>query len=110
MATTYRFGPFRRETESETLFRGAEPLALGRRAATLFPPYAARVRPSWAETTNDVDGRDILPASNDRFARWRGHWGVVESPLNRAPDRRRTSTSVVAVLLPNVARARRRSQ
>jgi TolB-like protein len=36
MATTYMLGPFRLDAEAETLFRGAEPIALGRRAVALL--------------------------------------------------------------------------
>ena len=36
MAMTYGFGPFRLETESETLFRGTERVVLGRRAVALL--------------------------------------------------------------------------
>jgi DNA-binding winged helix-turn-helix (wHTH) protein len=36
MAMTYGFGPFRLETESETLLRGTERVALGRRAVALL--------------------------------------------------------------------------
>lgn len=36
MPTVYRFGPFRLDTEASLLFRGNEPVALGRRAVTLL--------------------------------------------------------------------------
>jgi TolB-like protein len=36
MATIYEFGPFRLEADADMLFRGAEPVALGRRAAALL--------------------------------------------------------------------------
>src|SRR5262249_28818370 len=36
MATTYEFGPFRLDVDAEILFRGSEPVALGRRATTLL--------------------------------------------------------------------------
>jgi TolB-like protein len=36
MATIYEFGPFRLETDADTLFRGAEPVALGGRAVALL--------------------------------------------------------------------------
>jgi TolB-like protein/Flp pilus assembly protein TadD len=36
MAAMYRFGPFRLDPEVEVLFRGAEPIALGRRAVALL--------------------------------------------------------------------------
>jgi TolB-like protein len=36
MVTTQKFGPFRLDTESQMLFRGAEPVALGRRAVALL--------------------------------------------------------------------------
>ena len=36
MATTYILGPFRLDAEAKTLFRGAEPVALGQRAVALL--------------------------------------------------------------------------
>src|SRR5438552_8301881 len=36
MATIYEFGPFRLAADAEMLFRGCEPVALGRRAVTLL--------------------------------------------------------------------------
>ena len=36
MAATYTFGPFRLDVEAEILFRGAEPVSLGRRAVALL--------------------------------------------------------------------------
>ncbi|MET4209919.1 TolB-like protein [Bradyrhizobium sp. LA2.1] len=36
MATIYAFGPFRLEADADTLFRGAEPVALGGRAVALL--------------------------------------------------------------------------
>jgi DNA-binding winged helix-turn-helix (wHTH) protein len=36
MAASYKFGPFRLHAEGEVLFRGGEPLALGRRAVALL--------------------------------------------------------------------------
>jgi adenylate cyclase len=36
MAATYILGPFRLDTETDTLFRGSEPLSLGHRAVTLL--------------------------------------------------------------------------
>ncbi|MCZ0738099.1 winged helix-turn-helix domain-containing tetratricopeptide repeat protein [Phreatobacter sp. AB_2022a] len=36
MATLYQFGPFRLEADADTLFRDAEPVALGRRAVALL--------------------------------------------------------------------------
>jgi len=36
MATIYQFGPFRLEADADTLFRGAEPVALGGRAVALL--------------------------------------------------------------------------
>lgn len=36
MATIYEFGPFRLEADADTLFRGAEPVALGGRAVALL--------------------------------------------------------------------------
>lgn len=36
MATIYEFGPFRLETDADTLFHGAEPVALGGRAVALL--------------------------------------------------------------------------
>jgi hypothetical protein len=36
MVTTQKFGPFRLDTEAQMLFRGAEPVALGRRAVALL--------------------------------------------------------------------------
>src|ERR1700722_11755564 len=42
MAASYTFGPFRLDGEAETLFRGAEPVALGRRAVTLLRALVER--------------------------------------------------------------------
>lgn len=36
MATIHEFGPFRLDADAETLFRGSEPVVLGRRAVTLL--------------------------------------------------------------------------
>src|SRR5438445_10040597 len=36
MATIYEFGPFRLAADAEMLFRGSEPIALGRRAVALL--------------------------------------------------------------------------
>ena len=36
MAMIYEFGPFRLDTDAEILFRGAEPIVLGRRAVALL--------------------------------------------------------------------------
>jgi adenylate cyclase len=36
MVTSQKFGPFRLDTEAQMLFRGAEPVALGRRAVALL--------------------------------------------------------------------------
>ena len=36
MAKAYAFGPFRLDVEGDVLFRGAEPVALGRRAVVLL--------------------------------------------------------------------------
>ncbi len=36
MAKTYEFGPFRLDTDAEILFRGAQPIVLGRRAVALL--------------------------------------------------------------------------
>jgi TolB-like protein len=36
MAATYTFGPFRLDVEAEIIFRGAEPISLGRRAVALL--------------------------------------------------------------------------
>lgn len=36
MATNYQFGPFRLDAEAKILFRGAEPVALGRRAVAVL--------------------------------------------------------------------------
>lgn len=36
MVASYRFGPFHLDAATEVLFRGAEPIALGRRAITLL--------------------------------------------------------------------------
>jgi DNA-binding winged helix-turn-helix (wHTH) protein len=36
MVASYKFGPFHLDTATEVLFRGAEPLALGRRAVALL--------------------------------------------------------------------------
>src|SRR6201997_5555655 len=35
MATTYEFGPFRLDADAEILFRGSEPVPLGRKATAL---------------------------------------------------------------------------
>jgi DNA-binding winged helix-turn-helix (wHTH) protein len=40
--TIYAFGPFRLETQDNLLFRGSEPLALGRRAVALLRALVAR--------------------------------------------------------------------
>src|SRR5215468_3661875 len=36
MQAIHKFGPFRLDAKAETLFRGSEPVALGRRAVTLL--------------------------------------------------------------------------
>jgi len=36
MAKTYEFGPFRLDADAEILFRGAQPIVLGRRAVALL--------------------------------------------------------------------------
>jgi len=36
MAMIYEFGPFRLDADAEILFRGAEPIVLGRRAVALL--------------------------------------------------------------------------
>jgi DNA-binding winged helix-turn-helix (wHTH) protein len=36
MATIHAFGPFRLDAEAETLFRGSEPLPVGKRAVALL--------------------------------------------------------------------------
>ena len=43
MAASYAFGSFRLDPEAEILFRGAEPVPLGRRAVALL--HALMVRP-----------------------------------------------------------------
>jgi TolB-like protein len=42
MAASYRFGPFRLDTEAEALFRGSEPVALGRRAVAVLRALVER--------------------------------------------------------------------
>src|SRR5262245_42494834 len=44
MAAAYRFGPFRLDVEAGILFRGAEPVRLGRRAVELLRVLAERPR------------------------------------------------------------------
>jgi DNA-binding winged helix-turn-helix (wHTH) protein len=36
MATTYLLGPFRLDADTDTLFRGGEPVSLGQRAVALL--------------------------------------------------------------------------
>src|SRR6516165_10023037 len=42
MATTYLLGPFRLDAETDTLFRGGEPVSLGQRAVALLRVLVAR--------------------------------------------------------------------
>jgi predicted ATPase/DNA-binding winged helix-turn-helix (wHTH) protein len=42
MATSYEFGPFRLDAEADVLFRGSEPVAIGRKATALLRVLVAR--------------------------------------------------------------------
>src|SRR5262249_54214147 len=44
MSTVYVLGPFRLDTEAQTLFRGAEPVALGQRAVAVLRVLVERPR------------------------------------------------------------------
>jgi adenylate cyclase len=44
MQAIHKFGPFRLDTKTEMLFRGSEPVALGRRAVTLLRVLVERAR------------------------------------------------------------------
>jgi len=71
MAATYVLGPFRLDAETDTLFRGGEPISLGHRAVALL-----RVL---------VERRGI-PVSKDALmeAAWAGGQWTVFNPESRS--------------------------
>jgi DNA-binding winged helix-turn-helix (wHTH) protein len=47
MATIHTLGPFRLDTRDDLLFRGSEPVALGRRAIALLGALVEQSTPAW---------------------------------------------------------------
>src|SRR5262249_40891794 len=48
MATILAFGPFRLDAEAEILFRGSDPLPVGKRAVVRMPLFAAALGAAWS--------------------------------------------------------------